>query len=178
MLDFYIYRGRHVLIIWRRHGWLILVFFLIAWGLADGVISPIYRGATGLEYLYNSDKGIVWAIALTVVAALIFGYNFAFLRNEGKQFSPEEWRVIADKRLASYQLIKTLNETDESYAARKAAYEADLRDGPVPAPIPRSTFFFIPMRIMPLIFIGIAVLLLILNIPTALEEATNRALLS
>jgi len=166
-----------MLIIWRRHGWLILVFFLVAWGLADGVISPIYRGITGLEYLYNSDKGIVWAISLTVVAGLILGYNLAFLRNEGRQYTEEEWRVVANKRLASYQLIKTINETDDAYAARKAAYEADLRNGPVPAPTAKSSFFFIPMKVMPIIFVAIAVLLLILNIPTALEEATNRALL-
>ena len=166
-----------MVIIWRRHGWLTLVFILLAWGMADRVISPIYSSVTGLSSLYNADKGIVWAIALTVVAGLIFGYNVAFLRNEGRQYTEEEWRVVADKRLASYQLIKTINETDEAYAARKAAYEADLRNGPVPAPTAKSSFFFIPMKVMPIIFVAIAVLLLILNIPTALEEATNRALL-
>jgi len=167
-----------MLIIWRRFGWLILVFFLLAWGIADNVISPIYRSITGLDSLYNADKGITWAIALVVVAILMFAFNLYFLRNEGRTYTPEEWKALTTKRLSSYQLVKTLNETDDAYAARKTAYEADLRTAPVPPPTKRSTFFFIPMRIMPIVFVVIAVLLLIANIPTALDEASLRALLA
>lgn len=60
-----------MIVIWRSWGWLILPFFLLTWFIAASLIAPIYSAATGYGSLYNADRGITWAVAFFVVAALI-----------------------------------------------------------------------------------------------------------
>jgi hypothetical protein len=148
-------------VIWRGWGWLILPFFLLVWFLAESVIVPIYRSATGYEFLFNADKGIAWAIAFAVIAPVILVFVLFALRPlERVPLNGQQW---------------------EAHRARKAA-EAQLAAAGQTPPHPvhaklYSSFFFIPMWVFPIIFILIGILLLAINIPVALAEAGPHRLL-
>jgi hypothetical protein len=157
-----------VLIIWRRHGWLVLVFFLIAWGLAAQVIGPVYARSIGEVDLDNDQKAITWGIALLIVAALIFGFNQLALRDEGRQMSADEWQQLKDKQIASYRYVRLIDDAPDAEATHRARFEAAVRAAPVPEPTKTSHFFFIPMKVMPIVFAAIGVLVLAISIPAAL----------
>ena len=165
-------------IIWRRHGWLVLPFFLFAWAYTDGLGANFYRDLTGKADLSNQDKAVVWGLALLLTAVLLFGLNFVLLRGEGKKFTPEQWEEEVaqwnagkDKKIADYVAIKIPNETPEAYETRNARYAQIIAASKPPTPPSTSSFFFIPMKFMPLVFGGIALLLLALNLPAALASA-------
>ena len=141
-----------MILIWRSWGWLILPFFLLTWFVAASVIAPIYSAATGYGSLYNADRGITWAIAFFVVAALIL--------------------VFVRYALPRLELIPTTAQQREAPQARKAAETQLAAAGQqLPARKLISTFFFIPMRAFPIVFAVIGILLLIVNVPVALGEA-------
>jgi hypothetical protein len=158
------------MIIWRRHGWLVLVFFLIAWGLATNVIAPIYENMIGEVDLYNPQKAVTWGIALLIVAALMFGFSLLALRNEGRQVTPEEWQQFKDKQIANYRYVRLIDDAPDAEAAHRAQFEENVRSAPLPEPTKSSHFFFIPMKVMPIIFAAVGVLVLALNIPSALAR--------
>lgn len=152
-------------IIWRRHGWLILPAFLLAWWLSDSVIQPIYKNAVGYSGgLYNAEKAICWAIALAIVAVVIFAYWFLFLRGEGKPMTDEQFERFKEDRRQIARFSHEVKKTspDEEIAQIDAE--------PRPAPLKTSTFFFIPFKFFPVIFVAIGILLLVVNIPVAMEE--------
>lgn len=143
------------MVIWRGSGWLILPFFLLTWWIASGVVEPIYRSVTGFEYMYNADKAMCWTIALVVGAVLILLFNlFALPFFDG--------------------LGRSLRQGNVQPAAAP-------QDAPAAASAPvtpvryksHSSFFFIPMRFFPFIFLGIAVLVFAANISTAIAEASH-----
>lgn len=160
-----------MIIIWRRWGWLILVFFLLAWWLSDSVVQPIYRGATGFEFMYNAEKGISWAIALFVVAALIFVFWYFLLRREGQPLTEAEWAKVKENAANSIRASESLRIEGDLTTEQKLA---QLEASQPPPPTKKSSFFFIPFRFFPFIFAAIAILLLVINIPVALAEAVGR----
>ena len=156
-------------IIYRSWGWLVLVFFLAVWGLAEGPVAGIYRNVTGYIGLYNAEKGIAWAISFFVIAIPLAALSF--------------WRRRAERTLTGDELAAENAKRFEQLAK----YEAQRLAIPLPpdpqtqailagqAPLPaltrsKSSFFFIPFWIFPFVFVAIGILLLVLNIPTALEE--------
>jgi len=150
-------------IVWRGWGWLVLVFFLLTWLLESAVLTPLYKAITGFEYVYNAEHGILWAVGLVIAGVAIFLFNRFVLR--------------------PLERVPTTPEAFQARAAAKAAAEQAAASGAVPAPAeapavaPRKTFssfFFIPMRVWPIIALAIAVLLLVVNIPVAIDEVSLR----
>ncbi len=153
-------------IIWRRHGFLILPAVLLAWWLSDSVIQPIYKNAAGYTGgLYNAEKAICWAIALGVVAVLIFVYWLLFLRNEGKPMTDEQFERLKE---AKREYLRMANPEVDGISPEQALAQVDAE--PKPAPAKSSTFFFIPFKFFPVIFVAIGILLLVVNVPVAMEE--------
>lgn len=156
-------------IIWRGWGWLVLPFFLAVWWIADTPVAAIYRSAAGYEYLYNAEKGICWAIAFFVVAIPLAALSF-WRRHAERTRTPEELATEdAGRRdaLAAYERTRV-----EGGAAPDPQTQAILAGT---APLPplvraRSSFFFVPFWIFPFVFVAIGVLLLVMNIPVAIEE--------
>lgn len=138
------------MIIWRGAGWLTLVFILLAVGLSTAVLEPIYRSVSGFEFVYNAEKGVVAGIAVIAIAIVFWLFvQFALPR------------------------LETIR------VGRPAADPANPGAAPVkPAPAPfwktKSSTFFIPMWVQPVIFLLIGVFLIVLNLDTALTEVALR----
>lgn len=160
-------------IIWRGWGWLVLPFFLLVWALADGPVASIYRSAAYGDAeapLYNAEKAICWAIAFFVVALPLAALSF-WRRHAERTRTPEEHAQEAQQRLIGMQKFEEVRLAGgDSPDPQLQAYlsgQAQL------APIfrPKSHFFFIPFWITPFLFVALGILLLVLNVPTAIAEA-------
>lgn len=140
------------MVIWRGWGFLTLFFILGIFGLTSGVIEPIYRSQTGFEYVYNAEK-LVMGGSATILIALVLA---AFV-----------WFV-----LPWMELVPTTEQGRESLRQAKAA---GVTEFPRPKPWKtRSSFFFIPMWVLPIVFVALGVLLIVLNMGTAAAEIAVR----
>lgn len=146
-------------IIWRGAGWLTLVFILLAVGLSTGVLEPIYRSNTGFEFVYNAEKGVIGGIGMIVTAIIFWLFVQFVLPWIEAIFGPDPIKV----------------------EPADPATQADPSAAPAPAPLKRKPFwktksstFFIPMWVQPIIFLIIGVLMIVLNLDTAIAEVTLR----
>ena len=151
-------------VIWRSWGWLVLPFILLVWLLAESVVQPIYRSIAGYEFMYNADKLICWGIAFFLGAAALFAFNLLLMRGDGKPITPERWKKNVELR------ARLAEEDPVRPAEQSAAIAAAIRAEPIPPAGKSSTFFFIPMRFMPIVFAIVGVIMLAINIPVAIEE--------
>lgn len=157
-------------IIWRGWGWLTLPIFLGVVGLAQGPVEAIYRNVSGYQYMFNGDKGICWAISYFVVAIPFAA--LAFWRRHA-----ERTRTAAETAAEDAERLEFIRTFEASQIARGVqpdpASQAILAGtAPLP-PIVRakSSFFFIPFWVMPIVFVAIGIVLLVVNVPIALDEA-------
>lgn len=159
-----------MIIIWRSWGWLVLPAFLAVWGLADGPIAAIYRSVTNDTSLYNEEKGVCWAIGLFIIA-IPLGALGLWRRHAERRRTPEEAAAEDVKRreaLAQYEAIRI--EGGQQPDPQTQAVLAGT--APLP-PITRakSSFFFIPFWVFGFLFVAIGIVVLVLNLPEALELA-------
>lgn len=157
-----------MIIIWRSWGWLVLPFFLAVWGLAEGPVSAIYRSASGDDSLFNAEKGVCWAIAFFVVSVPLAALGL-WRKHAERRRTPEETAAEDAKRreqLASWEAMRITDgqEPDPQTQAILAG------TAPLP-PFTRATssFFFIPFWLFGFVFAAIGVLVLVINLPEALE---------
>ena len=162
-----------MIFIWRRWGWSTLLFLMLVVWLALNPIPAIYANLAGFDDggLYNSELSIGWAIAWFVGALVMFGFNLLVLRHESDPLTEEQWAVLQKKMIRDHSLIHPKDETPEQHAE----FVAGVRALPIPPPRKRSTVFFIPMWIVPFIFVAIGMVMLIVNIPLAMEDLVRRA---
>lgn len=150
----------NVFIIWRVWGWLTLVVILAAWGLAN-VAESIYRNATQYEYVYNPEKAVAGGIAVIVVALLFAAFVVFVL--------PRLEKVPHNGAAVTAHLEE-----------RKARQAAEKRGEPLPErPLAkfwktRSSTFFIPMFVQPVIFLIIGILMIALNLGEANADVLQR----
>lgn len=157
-----------MIIIWRSWGWLVLPFFLAVWGLADGPVASIYRSATNDDSLYNPEKGVCWAISFFLIAIPLGALSF-WRRHAERTRTPDENAAEDVKRreqLAQWEAMRLKD--GQSPDPQSQAILAGTAPLP-PLTRAKSSFFFIPFWIMPFVFIAIGVLVLVLNLPEALE---------
>lgn len=161
-------------IIWRGMGWLILPFILLAWWLADGVILPIYRGNTGFEYVYNAEKGVMGGVAMIVVAVIIALFVLFVQRPLERQPTTEEgWAEWEAKKRA--ELVTYAKVLADGNVPLDAERQAQLDGAPIPRPAKRSSsFFFIPMWVFPILFAVIGIVMIAMNVGTAVAEVAVR----
>ncbi len=171
-------RTRHgkvvsVFIVWRRMGWLILPLLLLVWWVAENAILPIYRAQTGFEYVYNAERGVMWGIAFILGGLILLAFAILVLhRFESVPRDPARRAAWEERTRASYaKTVAMLASTD----AQASPEVQGLADGTLPLPKPvTSTFFWIPMRFFPYVFAAIGILLIVLNLGTAIDEVALR----
>jgi hypothetical protein len=157
-----------MIIIWRSWGWLTLPILLAVWGLADGPIATIYRNASGYANLYNPDKGVCWGISFLVISIPFAALAF-WRRHAERTRTPAETAIEDDKRR------QDLKKFEASRIASGLQPDPKLQaiiagTAPLPPFTPaKSSFFFIPFWIMPIVFAALGILVLVLNVPAALE---------
>jgi hypothetical protein len=152
-----------VFIIWRVWGWLTLLFILLTVWLATGVLEPIYRSNTGFEFVFNPEKTVLAGIAVLIVAVLFAAFVVLLL--------PRLERVPHNGEAMTAAL-------QAGAEAKKAA------DKGTPVPVrplakfwkTRSSTFFIPMWVQPLIFLVIGVVMIALNLDQAMLDAADHRL--
>jgi hypothetical protein len=159
-----------MIIIWRSWGWLVLPFFLAVWGLADGPVSAIYRTATDDMSLYNAEKGVCWAIAFFVIALPLGALGF-WRRHAERTRTPEESTLEDAKRreqLAQWEAMRI----KDGQAPDPQTQAILAGTSPLPALTrTRSSFFFIPFWVFGFVFVALGALVLVINLPEALELA-------
>ena len=139
------------MVIWRGWGWLVLFLIIGVMFFGWQLFPPIWKAFSGYEYAYNGEQGVGWGIGWILAAGILFVFNrFVLLKLETIPVTGDGWQARA--------------------AAKKAA-EARGETFVVPQHTkPYSSFFFIPLRWLVFVFLGIGVIVLAINIPAAIEN--------
>ena len=147
------------MLIWRGWGWLTLVFALATWGIGAGIFVPIYKSVTGEEYAFAPVTTLLVGIAGIIVAGAMAAFViFALPRIEWVPQNSEQTQAYIEAR-----------------KARAAAVKAGQPVEPRPLPKfwkTRSSTFFIPMWVQPVIFLAIGTLMIVLNVGEASQQAS------
>lgn len=143
------------MVIWRGWGFLVLFFviFAITWGWQW--YPALFKTVSGYEYATSAEQQIGWGIGWLITALLLFLFNqFLLLRLERVPSSGEQMQARLE--------------------AKKAA-EARGETFVVPAHTkPYSSFFFIPLRVIPIILGAIGLLMIGFGIGPAIEQRAEQ----
>lgn len=139
------------MVIWRGWGWLVLFLILGVMVFSWQLFPSIWKAFSGYEYAYNGEVGVGWGIAWILAAGVLFLFNrFLLLKLERVPASGEQMQARAEARKAA--------------EARGETYVVPQHTKPY------SSFFFIPLRWLVFVFLGIGVIVLAINIPAAAEN--------
>jgi hypothetical protein len=148
-------------IIWRVWGWLTLLFILLCFGLS-AVAESIYRNATQYEFVYNPEKAIASGIGVVIVALIFAAFVVLLLpRLERVPHNGEAMTAALQANAARQQAVAAGEAVPEKPPLTKFWKT-------------RSSTFFIPMWVQPVIFLIIGLLMIFLNIEPALADIAQR----
>lgn len=144
------------MVIWRGWGWLALVVILLVVGWSTAVFPAIWMAFSGYDGAYNGERGVGWGIGWILGAVLLFLFNaFVLLKLERVPSSGEALQARVEAKKAA--------------EARGETYVVPQHTKPY------SSFFFIPLRWLVLVFLAIGVVMLVINVPAAIQDLADHA---
>lgn len=148
-------------VVWRGWGWLTLLFlmFAILWGLQ--IFPPIWQAFSGYDSTFAGELGVGWGIGWILSGVLLFLFaQFLLVKLERIPWSGDEVQRRAEAQREGRRLA---SERGERYVP------------PSPPTSPISTFFWIPLRWLALAFVALGIVVLVINIPIAIENLAQHA---